>query len=55
MQDRKKLLKELVDTISQHGNITLNIILNGDLNLSYESNIVIFGAVQRYIQRTKRF
>ena len=42
MQDRKKLLKELVDTISQHGSITLNIILNGDLNLSYESNIVIF-------------
>ena len=44
-----------MDTISQHDIITLNIILNGDLNLSNESNIVIFEAVQRYIQRTKRF
>ena len=47
--------QELMDTISQHGNITLNIILNGDLHLCNESNIVIFEAVQRYIQRTKRF
>ena len=47
--------QELMATISQHGNITLNIILNGDLNLSNESNMVIFEAVQRYIQRTKRF
>ena len=36
-----------MDTISQHGNITHNIILNGDLNLSNDSNIVIFEAVQR--------
>ena len=47
--------QELMATISQHGNITLNIILNGDLNLSNESNMVIFEAVQRYIQRTKKF
>ena len=39
----------------QHGNITLNIILNGDLNLPNEANIAIVEAVQRYIQRTKRF
>ena len=38
--------KEKMATISQHGNITLNIILNGDLNLSNESNMVIFEAVQ---------
>ena len=44
-----------MDTLSQHGNITLNIILNGDLNLPNEANIAIFEAVQRYIQRTKRF
>ena len=44
-----------MDTLSQHGNITLNIILNRDLNLPNESNIVIFEAVQRYIERTKRF
>ena len=47
--------QELMDTVSQHGNITLNIILNGDLHLSNESNIVIFEAVERYIQRTKTF
>ena len=45
----------LMDTLSQHGNITLNIILNGDFNLPNEANIAIFEAVQRYIQRTKRF
>ena len=45
----------LIDTLSQHGNITLNIILNGGLNLPNEANIAIFEAVQRYIQRTKRF
>ena len=35
-----------MDTLSQHGNITLNIILNGDLNLPNEANIAIFEAVQ---------
>ena len=35
-----------MDSIPQHGDITLNIILNGDLNLFNESNIVIFEAVQ---------
>ena len=44
-----------MDTLSQYGNITLNIILNGDLNLSKESNMVIFEAVHRHIKRTKRF
>ena len=44
-----------MDTLSQHGNITLNIILNGDLDLPNEANIAISEAVQRYIQRTKRF
>ena len=39
----------LMDTLLQHGNITLNIILNDDLNLPNEFNIVIFEAVQRYI------
>ena len=38
-----------MDTLLQHGNITLNIILNGDLNSSNEFNIVIFEAVQKYI------
>ena len=47
--------QELMDTLSQHGNITLNIILNGYLNLSNESSIAIFEVVQRYIQRTKLF
>ena len=42
-----------MDTLSQHGDITLNIILNGYLNLSNESSIAIFEVVQRYIQRTK--
>ena len=45
----------LMDTLSQHGNMTLNIILNGGLNLPNEANIAIFEAVQRYIQRSKRF
>ena len=26
--------QELIDTLSQHGNITLNIILHGNVNLS---------------------
>ena len=44
-----------MDTLSQHGDITLNINLNDDLNLSNETNVVIFEAVQKYDQRTKRF
>ena len=42
-QNRRQVI---MDTLSQHGNITLNIILNGDLNLPNEANIAIFEAVQ---------
>ena len=31
--------QELIDTLSQHDNITLNVIFNGNVNLSNESNI----------------
>ena len=34
---------------------TLNVILKGDENLSYETNVSIFESVHKYIQNTNRF
>jgi hypothetical protein len=33
----------------------LNLCLNGDPNLPREANLIIFGAVQKYIEQTRRF
>ena len=44
-----------MDNLSQHGNITLNIILNGDLNLSNESNIVILKQYRGIAKERKDF
>ena len=44
-----------MDTLSQHGNITLNIILNGGLNLPNEANIAIFEAVKSISKERKEF
>ena len=49
------LRPELITAISQFCNPSLNVILTGNTSLSYESNVSIFTAVQKYIRETKRF
>ena len=35
--------------------LTINVILNGNENWNTEVNVVLFGAVHRYIHTSKRF
>ena len=46
---------ELFRKVSQFCDITLDVLLKGNLTLSFETNMEIFKSVQRYIQSTKRF
>ena len=46
---------ELFTSLSQHINVTLNLILSGDTLLSNDINSIIFEKVQKYIIDTKRF
>ena len=46
---------ELFRKVSQFCNISLDVLLKGNLTLSFETNMEIFKSVQRYIQSTKRF
>ena len=46
---------ELFRKVSQFCDITLDVLLKGNLILSFETNMEIFKSVQRYIQSTKRF
>ena len=43
-----------MDTLSQHGNITLNVILNGDSNLSNESTMAIFKQYRGLSKKKKK-
>ena len=45
----------LQNSILQYSVFNLNIILKGDENLSYETNVSIFESVHKYIQNTNRF
>ena len=46
---------ELINTVSQQTQVTLHILLYGNSMLSPQANIIIFEAVQKYINDTKRF
>ena len=46
---------ELINTVSQQTPVTLHILLYGNSMLSPQANIIIFEAVQKYINDTKRF
>ena len=46
---------ELFRKGSQFCDLTLDVLLKGNLTLSFETNMEIFKSVQRYIQSTKRF
>ena len=46
---------ELLDSLSQFGIISLNLLLYGDNSLSFNTNVIIFEIVQKYIRGTKRF
>ena len=46
---------ELYDTVSQYCNISLDVLLCGDESLSFETNVIVFEAVHKYIQSSKRF
>ena len=43
------------DTVRMLQPLSINLILFGNENWNFETNIVLFRAVQRYIQVTKRF
>ena len=45
----------LLSELSQYCDPIIDVILNGNSSLSYETNVCIFKAVQLYIKRTKRF
>lgn len=45
----------LFNSISQHHNVTLNLLLFGQASLSDETNTTIFETVQTYLLHTKRF
>ena len=46
---------ELFNSLSQHHNLTLNLVLCGDTSLSDVTNSFIFEKVQKFIIDTKRF
>ena len=46
---------EIINTVSQQTPVTLHILLYGNSMLSLQANIIIFEAVQKYINDTKRF
>ena len=43
------------DTVRKLQPLSNNLILFGNENWNFETNIVLLGAVQRYIQATKHF
>ena len=46
---------KLIRTVSQFCRVTINCLLRGNSDLSYQRNVRIFEAVQAYIQDSKRF
>ena len=46
---------ELLNEISRYNTPSLTLFLYGDLTLSYETNVLIFQAVHKYIHNTHRF
>ena len=48
---RSTMNNELIE----FGNLPLNVLLFGDPNFSFDQNVKIFAAVQRYISSTRRF
>ena len=48
---RNTMNNELIE----FGHLSLNILLFGDQNLSFDQNVKIFAAVQRFISNTRRF
>ena len=48
---RSTMINELIE----FRNLQLNVLLFGDPNLSYDQNVKIFAAVQRFISSTRRF
>ena len=47
--------RQLLFTELRIFNITIELLLAGDENMSYEQNVKIFSAVHSYIKRTNRF
>ena len=43
------------DTVRVLQSLSINLILYGNEDLNFETNIVLFRAIQRYIQVIKRF
>ena len=46
---------DMLDTLAFLPEVTLNLILYGDESICHENNVGIFSAVQKFIEKTKRF
>ena len=46
---------DMLDTLAFLPEVTLNLILYGDESICHENNVSIFSAVQKFIEKTKRF
>ena len=49
------MLRKILQTVSRFTDISEMVLLYGDSNLSDTNNDLVFKAVNRYIQQTKRF
>ena len=45
----------MLDSLSFLPEVTVNFISYGDGSICHEDNVSIFSAVQRFIEKTKRF
>ena len=50
-----EIRNEMVNTVHRYTNVTVELFLRGNSNLSANINQEIFKAVQKYIRQSKRF
>ena len=51
----QNLREELLNTVTTYCQLTFNVLLYGNANLSKSENKTIFSLVQEFILKTKRF
>ena len=52
---RRSLFASIIPIISTNIKLNLDLLLYGNMTLTYEQNVKIFMAVQKYMQITNRF
>ena len=54
-QQRQELMNKLDKIVMHRCILDINLVLNGNADLTHIENETIFTSVQQYIQQTKRF